>query len=214
MTEQTTRPAPRKTRPFLIGGALVVVAAAVLYGIIAPAGKKAPGLCMASDAALGRVAPLARGAVAAASSPKEAQPMTALDFLGPDGKPVSLDAFRGRVTLVNIWATWCVPCREEMPTLDRLQAELGSKDFEVVAINVDTARLERARDFLKEISVKNLAFYSDPKADVFYRLRTAGKVVGLPTTFLVGRDGCEIAAMAGPADWASDDALALIRAAL
>ncbi len=214
MTEQTTRPAPRKTRSYLIGGALVVVAAAVLYGIIAPAGKKAPGQCAASDAVLGRVAPLEKGAVAAATSPKRAQPMTALDFLGPDAKPVTLDAFRGRVTLVNLWATWCVPCREEMPTLDRLQGLLGSKDFEVVAINVDTARLERAKDFLKDISVSKLAFYSDPKADVFYRLRTAGKVVGLPTTFLVGRDGCEIAAMAGPADWASEDALALIRAAL
>lgn len=214
MTEQTTRPAPRKTRPYLIGGALVVVAAAVLYGIIAPAGKKATGQCAASQAVLGRVAPLQKGAVAAATSPKQASPMTALDFLGPDGKPIALDAFKGRVTLVNIWATWCVPCREEMPTLDRLQGQLGSKDFEVVAINVDTARLEKAKDFLKDISVRNLTFYSDPKADVFYRLRTAGKVVGLPTTFLVGRDGCEIATLAGPADWASEDALALIRAAL
>ncbi|MFT4098025.1 MAG: TlpA disulfide reductase family protein [Rhodoblastus sp.] len=214
MTEQTTRPAPRKTRPLLIAGALAAVAAGVLYGIIAPGAKKASAQCAVSDAVLGRVAPLEKGAVAAAASPKQAQKMTALDFLGPDGTPISLDAFRGRVTLVNIWATWCVPCREEMPTLDRLQATLGSKDFEVVAINVDTARLERAKDFLKDISVKSLAFYSDPKADVFYRLRTAGKVVGLPTTFLVGRDGCEIAAMAGPADWASDDALALIRAAL
>lgn len=214
MTEQTTRPAPRKTQPFVIGGALILAAAAVLYGIIAPAGKKATGQCAASEAALGRVAPLQKGAVAAASSPKQAAPMTALDFLGPDGKPIALDAFKGRVTLVNIWATWCVPCREEMPTLDRLQGELGSRDFEVVAINVDTARLEKAKDFLKDISVRNLAFYSDPKADVFYRLRTAGKVVGLPTTFLVGRDGCEIATLAGPADWASEDALAMIRAAL
>lgn len=214
MTEQTTRPTPRRLRPILMGGALLTVAAGVLYGILAPAGKKSTGQCSASDAVIGRVAALEKGAVAAATSMKTARPMTALDFLGPDGKAISLEAFRGRVTLLNVWATWCVPCREEMPTLDRLQAKLGSKDFEVVAINVDTARLERARDFLRDISVKSLAFYSDPKADVFYRLRTAGKVVGLPTTFLVGRDGCEIAAMAGPADWSSEDALAMIRAAL
>mgnify|MGYP000892155637 FL=1 len=212
MTDQPTRP-PRRTRPLLLGGAVVAVAAGVLYGILAPAGKKAPAQCAASDAVIGRVAALEKGAVAAASSAKAAQPMTALDFLGPDGQPRTLEAFRGRVTLINLWATWCVPCREEMPALDRLQAKLGSSDFEVVAINVDTARLERAKDFLKEIGVANLAFYSDPKADVFYRLRTAGKVVGLPTTFLIGRDGCEIAAMAGPADWSSDDAMAMIRAA-
>ena len=214
MTEQTTSPPPRKTRPYLIAGAVAVVAAAVLYGIIAPGGKKSPGQCAASDALIGRVKEAEKGAVAAASSSKASQPMTSLDFLGPQGQPTSLEAFRGRVTLVNLWATWCVPCREEMPALDKLQAKLGSRDFEVVAINVDTARLERAKDFLKDIAVKNLAFYSDPKADVFYRLRTAGKVVGLPTTFLVGRDGCEIAVMAGPADWASEDAMALIRAAL
>ena len=213
MTEQTTRP-PRTARPYLIAGAVATVAAAVLYGIIAPAGKKSPSQCAASDAVLGRVRDAEKGTVAAATSSQQPQPMTALDFLGPEGQPVSLATFGGRVTLVNLWATWCVPCREEMPALDKLQAKLGSKDFEVVAINVDTARLERARDFLKDISVRNLVFYSDPKADVFYRLRTAGKVVGLPTTFLVGRDGCEIAVMAGPADWASEDAQALIRAAL
>lgn len=214
MTEQTTSQPPRKTRPHLIVGVVAVAAAAVLYGIIAPGGKKSPGQCAASDALIGRVKEAEKGTVAAASSSWTSQPMTSLDFLGPEGQPVSLEAFRGRVALVNLWATWCVPCREEMPALDRLQAKLGSKDFEVVAINVDTARLERAKDFLKDIVVTNLAFYSDPKADVFYRLRTAGKVVGLPTTFLVGRDGCEIAVMAGPADWASEDAMALIRAAL
>ena len=213
MTDQTNPP-PRKSRSIVIGVALVAVAAGVLYGILAPAGKKAPAQCAASDALLGRVSALEKGAVAAAASAKTAQPMTALDFIGPQGQPLTLDSFKGRVTLVNLWATWCVPCREEMPALDKLQAKVGSKDFEVVAINVDTARLERAKDFLKEIAIKNLAFYSDPKADVFYRLRTAGKVVGLPTTFLIGRDGCEIATMAGPADWSSEDALAMIRAAL
>ena len=125
-----------------------------------------------------------------------------------------LEHARGKTLLINIWATWCAPCREEMPTLDKLQAKLGSKDFEVVIINIDTARRERAPAFLKEIGVKNLAFYSDPKAEAFYKLKSAGKATGLPTTYLVGKDGCEIATLAGPANWASDEALALIRAAL
>lgn len=214
MTDPTSRSAPRGKGLIFGGVAATVVAAAVLYGIISPAGKKSSGQCAVSDAVLSRVAALEKGAVAAATSPRSAEPVTPLFFQGPDGGQTSLDAFRGKTLLVNIWATWCVPCREEMPTLDKLQGALGSKDFEVVAINVDTARLERAKAFLDEIGARRLAFYSDPKADVFYRLKTAGKVTGLPTSILVGRDGCEIATMAGPADWSSADALALIRAAM
>lgn len=214
MTETTSRPKPRRAGLVLGGIAVAIGASAVLYGILSPAGKKSVGECAASNAVVSKVAALEKGGMAAATSKREAAPVTPLNFLGPNGEQTNLEAFRGKVVLLNLWATWCVPCREEMPTLDRLQGELGSKDFEVVAVNVDTARLERARSFLNEIGVKDLGFYSDPKADVFYRLKTAGKVVGLPTTILIGRDGCELAAMAGPADWASSDALALIRAAL
>lgn len=214
MTETTSRPKPRRAGLVLGGIAVAIGASAVLYGILSPAGKKSVGECAASNAVVSKVAALEKGGMAAATSKRKAAPVTPLNFLGPNGEQTNLEAFRGKVVLLNLWATWCVPCREEMPTLDRLQGELGSKDFEVVAVNVDTARLERARSFLNEIGVKDLGFYSDPKADVFYRLKTAGKVVGLPTTILIGRDGCELAAMAGPADWASSDALALIRAAL
>lgn len=214
MTETTSHPKPRRAGLVLGGIAVAIGASAVLYGILSPAGKKSVGECAASNAVVSKVAALEKGGMAAATSKREAAPVTPLNFLGPNGEQTNLEAFRGKVVLLNLWATWCVPCREEMPTLDRLQGELGSKDFEVVAVNVDTARLERAKSFLNEIGVKHLGFYSDPKADVFYRLKTAGKVVGLPTTILIGRDGCELAAMAGPADWASSDALALIRAAL
>lgn len=195
-----------------VGAVAALAVGAVLYGN--KGAKETSGQCAASAAALSRVTPLEKGEVAALASPKTPSPVAALDFLAPDGKPLSLKSFAGRVILLNLWATWCVPCREEMPALDRLQQTLGSKDFEVVAINIDTTRLERVGAFLGDAKVENLARYADPKADVFYRLRTAGKAVGLPTSILIGRDGCEIAAMAGPANWASDDALALIRAAL
>jgi thiol-disulfide isomerase/thioredoxin len=214
MTESVPPRAPRRSVYLWAGIAAVAVVAAVLYGKTPRPGKEMADQCPASNAAILRTAALAKGDVAAAASPKRAVPVVALDFLRPDGAPASLETFRGRVILVNLWATWCVPCREEMPTLDRLQALAGSKDFEVVAINVDTTRLERAKEFLQTAGVSRLGFYSDPKADVFYRLKTAGKVVGLPTSILVGRDGCEIATLSGPANWASDDALALIRAAL
>ena len=100
--------------------------------------------------------------------------------------------------LLNLWATWCVPCRAEMPALDKLQAEKGGKDFEVVAVNVDTARLERRAAFLDGIGVKALPRYADPSGDAFETLRRDGKALGLPVSLLIDRDGCEVAAVAGP----------------
>ena len=90
----------------------------------------------------------------------------------------------------------------------------GGKDFQVVAVNIDTTRLDKPKAFLNEVGVKALSFYSDPKADVFYRLKQAGKVVGLPTTVLIDRNGCEIGTLAGPALWDSPDGMALIEAAV
>ena len=99
-----------------------------------------------------------------------------------------------------------------MPALDRLQGLRGSKDFAVVAVNIDTARLDRPKAFLTEIGVKNLALYTDSTAAAFQSLKQAGKVIGLPTTILIGKDGCEIGTMAGPAQWDSQDALTLLDA--
>ncbi|MGH7880769.1 MAG: TlpA disulfide reductase family protein, partial [Candidatus Binataceae bacterium] len=109
-------------------------------------------------------------------------------------------------------ATWCVPCRQEMPALDRLQGILGAKDFAVVAVNIDTARLDRPQAFLRETGVKNLKLYTDNTAAAFQTLKQAGKVLGLPATILIGKDGCEIGTMSGPAQWDSEDALALLNA--
>lgn len=210
----TTRQSGGSRTSILLAAGVVaaLVGAAVVYG--KRGNKETAAQCEASALALARVGPLEKGELAAAASPRKPGPVAALDFLDADGKPTSLASFSGRVVLLNLWATWCVPCREEMPALDRLQKTLGSRDFEVVAINIDTSRFERVRDFLRDTKITALSNYSDPKADVFYRLKTAGKAMGLPTTMLIGRDGCEIATMAGPANWASDDALAFIRAAL
>ena len=138
--------------------------------------------------------------------------MPELSFSGADGKTVKLTDFRGRDLLLNLWATWCVPCRQEMPSLDRLEGKRGGPDFQVVAVNIDTARLDRPKAFLSDIGVKNLAFYADNTANVFEVLKQDGKVIGLPTTILVGKDGCDVGVMAGPAQWDSQDALALFSA--
>ncbi len=168
--------------------------------------------CTATRSTAEHLKPLVHGEIAALALASTPRPMPELTFAGPDGKMVKLSDFRGRDILLNLWATWCIPCRKEMPALDRLEAERGGPDFQVVAINIDTARLDRPKAFLKEIGVKNLTFYADSKADVFETLKQDGKVLGLPTTILVGKDGCAIGTMAGPAEWDSKEALALIDA--
>jgi thiol-disulfide isomerase/thioredoxin len=131
-------------------------------------------------------------------------------FLGGDGKERSLAGFKGKVVLVNLWATWCAPCLKEMPGLDRLQKEFGSDQFEVVALAVDRTGLEGAKKFLDKIKTANLALYADPTA----RAGTALKAVGMPTTILVGKDGREIGRLSGPAEWDGPDAKKLIEAVL
>jgi thiol-disulfide isomerase/thioredoxin len=196
--------------------AIVALSVAVLYGMSGLPGKEASvsggGSCAASAAKLPRIVAASHGEVAAFNALKAPRPLVDISFLGQDGAPRKLSDLRGKTVLLNLWATWCVPCREEMPSLDRLQAAAGGPDFEVVAVNIDTARLDRRQQFLNEIGVKSLAFYADPTADVFQALKRAGKVVGLPTSILIDAQGCEIGALAGAAAWDSPDARSLIAA--
>jgi len=101
-----------------------------------------------------------------------------------------------------------------MPALDALQQRLGGPKFEVVAVNIDTRDLDKPRAWLKEVGVKNLAFFADPEAKTFQDLKAIGRAFGMPTTILVDPQGCEIGSIAGPAEWASDDAVKLIQAAI
>ena len=115
------------------------------------------------------------------------------------GKPLKLSDWKGRVVLVNLWATWCAPCRKEMPDLAKLQKELGSDQFEVVAISVDRKGAEASSAFLKETGADNLKLYVEPTTKIVSELQSAG----LPATILVDRQGREIGRLLGPADWAS-----------
>jgi len=186
----------------------------VLYGIKAPDGKEAAETpaCPGAAELAARLKPLAHGEIAALTIASQPKPLPELSFDTAEGTKATLADFKGRTVLLNLWATWCVPCRQEMPALDRLQGMFGSKDFAVVAVNVDTARLDRPQAFLNETGVKNLKLYTDNTAAAFQTLKQAGKVLGLPATILIGKDGCEIGTMAGPAQWDSEDALALLKA--
>jgi thiol-disulfide isomerase/thioredoxin len=217
MTESTNGAArgPRRGRFLAVAALLLVVAAiGVLYGIKRQGGKEAAAECLATTKVAQRVDPFAHGEVAAFSIAKAPQPLPILAFDGPDGAKHTLADFKGRTVLFNLWATWCVPCRQEMPALDRLQAKLGGPAFQVVAVNIDTAKLDKPKQFLADAGVKNLGLYADPSADIFQTLRLAGKVVGLPTSVLLDPQGCEIGTLAGGAEWGSEDALALVKAAI
>jgi thiol-disulfide isomerase/thioredoxin len=169
--------------------------------------------CTDALATATRMAPLAKGEVAAFRVATTSETFDDLTFAAPDGSPSGLAALKGRVVLLNLWATWCVPCREEMPALDSLQAAMGDDRFMVAAVNVDVKDPQRARDFLDEIGVKSLAFYADPTLGIFNVLKRRGLAFGLPTTLVVDAKGCKLGIMEGPAAWDSDDARALIAAA-
>jgi len=199
--------------------ALATAMGAVLYAG-GPSGKEnaaqaADGpACAASTKIAAAVDPLAKGGLAAMSITKKPASVGDFTFNDPSGQPVKLSAFRGKTVLLNVWATWCVPCRGEMPELDKLQAEYGSDKFEVVAVNIDTTRPERPKALFQELGLKSLKLYADPKADIFYEMKQAGKALGLPLTLLIDAEGCQIGLINGPAAWHSDDARALIAGAL
>jgi thiol-disulfide isomerase/thioredoxin len=125
------------------------------------------------------------------------KPTPELQFRDGHGQERSLGDFRGKVVLLNIWATWCGPCRREMPSLDRLQANWGGPDFEVVALSIDRAGTAVIEKFYVEHALRNLAIYND---DTGKASRTLG-AIGVPATLLLGRDGKELGRLIGPAEW-------------
>lgn len=155
----------------------------------------------------------ATGTVAAMLAAEKPVSVADISFKGADGQQKTLADYKGKTLLVNLWATWCAPCREEMPELDNLQREKGSYDFEVVAINIDKGTDEKPTKFLEEIGVKSLTLNRDATMASFNELKRRNLAFGLPVTLLVDEDGCQIAAMNGPAPWDSPDAIRLIEKA-
>lgn len=124
-------------------------------------------------------------------------PQTELRFQDAEGKPRALSDFRGKAVLLNVWATWCVPCREEMPALDRLQQKLGGATFEVIALSIDRGGIAAVRRFYDEIGIRRLAIYVDSESEVISKLR----VLGIPTTLLIDAEGRELWRKTGPDKW-------------
>ncbi len=138
------------------------------------------------------------------------EPLPDITFQDASGKEVQLSSFKGKTILLNLWATWCAPCREEMPALNQLQKEIGSDKFEVVALSLDRGGYEASRKFLDELKANDVHLYADPTA----KQGMALKLIGMPTTILINKDGMEIGRLAGSAKWDSDDAKKLIETAI
>jgi thiol-disulfide isomerase/thioredoxin len=212
------RPSSQRRRVLTV--ALVLVAAAIgfaasygsgLFGTHAAGGDPA---CRGAVALAAKIAPLIHGEVAALTPATVPLLLPDLAFEDASGAAKKLSDFHGRTVLLNLWATWCVPCRKEMPALDRLQTRLGGANFQVVAVNIDTRDAEKPKVFLSDAKLTKLDYFSDQKAKVFQDLKSVGRALGMPTSVLVDGKGCEIATIAGPAEWDSDDAVKLITAAM
>ncbi len=217
MTEQSATLLRKIGRLRLVSAAVamaILVILAGVYGIARLRSNPADAACQAAVNTAKRIAPLVHGEVAALAVAQTPFRVPDLAFKDAQGHDKTLADWRGRTVLFNLWATWCVPCRREMPALDALQAKLGGPDFAVVAVNIDTRDPQKPLAFLKDVGVNHLAYYSDQSARVFEDLKTAGKAFGMPTTVIVDPNGCEIGTMAGPAEWASDDGVKLVNAAV
>ena len=197
----------------IVAGLVVLAGVTGIY-LFQGNGRKAASVEIATPppavAAMGVSRELATGALAAFLVKTERKPVADAAFQDGEGNALNLGQWKGRVILVNLWATWCAPCRREMPELARLQKELGSGQFEVVAISVDRKGAEASAAFLKETGADNLKLYIEPSSAIVNSLQA----IGLPATLLLDRKGNEIGRLLGPADWASPEAQTLIKAAL
>src|ERR1700757_403179 len=214
MPEQPTAHAAVMRRIPIAVAAVLIGGIAGYVGIYGFKGAGGDPVCRAAVDTAKRIAPLAHGEVAALTVASKPLKLPDLAFEDADGKPKKLSDWQGKTVLVNLWATWCVPCRKEMPALESLQTKLQGPNFEVVAINIDTRDPEKPKNFLKDADLTRLGYFNDQKAKVFQDLKAIGRALGMPTSVLVDGQGCEIATIAGPAEWSSDDAIKLIQAAI
>ena len=213
-TENTTSP----LRAELWAAALSAIVGFVVVGIYVTSTPKsnvseggltkgevnggAPEAPKAESAAAGRLAAFVRK--------KTPEPLPDVSFTDGNGNSKSLADFRGKTVLLNLWATWCAPCRDEMPSLDRLQQELGSDKFEVVALALERGGAKAAQKFLDDIQASNLALYVDKSTRAGPDLR----VLGMPTTILIDTEGREIGRLSGPAEWDTAEAKKLVSGVL
>ena len=186
------------------------VVAATLGGAQMAKNQSSPANPATLPTMKGSLKDYARGKLAAFFIYKTPKPLPEFTYVDEQGKEHSLKELRGKVVLLNLWATWCGPCRHEMPWLDTLKDKFKDQPFEMLTISIDRGGLKKPRRFFNKINVKHLTLYGDPSGRLAPKLRA----FGMPTTLLIDRDGRELGRIAGPAEWASADAYGFIQAAI
>ena len=197
---------PRRT--LWLGMGLAAAALAIAAAVwLSNGGTGAASECPVREDAAASIDAVARGELAALLAAPQGRAFSSLAFEDADGNPITIADFEGKKLLVNFWATWCIPCREEMPDLDALAAQYAGEDFALVAISLDAGGdgPDKARAFYEEYGLNNLELYADPTLGVFERLRNEAVTLGLPATLLLDESGCELAVLQGPAAWDSED---------
>jgi thiol-disulfide isomerase/thioredoxin len=169
--------------------------------------KLVPAVAIALLALAASIQPAGAQAPAGFAMHESPRPLPDIHFENGQGEAMSLAELRGKVVLLNIWATWCAPCRREMPTLERLQAELGGADFELVALSIDRSGLAVVKEFYEELGLQELGMYIDSSGKASREL----SALGVPTTLLIDREGNELGRLAGPAEWDSSEMVTFIR---
>jgi thiol-disulfide isomerase/thioredoxin len=188
---------------FYVGLGMVAAGAGFIAALLMPGnGPKVRGFDPAAVERTAAPAPVLGTFV----KPANPRALPELSFTGADGKPHRLSEWRGKVVLLNVWATWCAPCKVEMPALDRLQAKLGGEAFSVLALSVDRTGIEKPAAFFSGNGIAHLAVYNDSESAATAALRASG----LPVSAILDREGREVARLTGPADWDNPDIIAKV----
>lgn len=213
---------PKKRGLMFVAVALVlgmVAGAATIYGIGGFNGNGSNAIqtaqsCTLTEEKKETLRAAVTGDVATMAIADKPVPLAEIGFQLPDGTQKTFADMKDKVILLNLWATWCGPCREEMPDLAKLQDKYGSDDFEVFALNVDRNGGSKPAAFLREIQAESLGLYLDPSNKSFQAMRSKGLVFGLPTTMVLDDQGCVQGVMSGIAHWWSDDAKNFVEVAM
>ena len=210
----TSQPKPAGRNFWALGGLGVAVAGVAIASWVYLGNAASANSCPVQAAQAQIVDAAAVGELAAVNGTGEGRGYADMAFKSADGTEMTLGDFSGKALLVNFWASWCVPCREEMPALDAIATEYNSDKFQVVPINLDIGEggLAKAQEFLDAGQFKNLPLYADNTFAAFDRLKREAVAVGLPATLLLDQEGCELAVLQGPAEWHSKDGKAVVEA--